>query len=126
MRLSVLVVDDDPTVRAVLTALLGFDGVDIATATDGPSAVAMAEDEPPDVVLLDVNLPGMDGFEVCRRLKERAPEKPVVMLTARSSVDDERTGSAVGANAFLRKPFSPLELLDAVRVHLNGKGELLG
>ncbi len=126
MRLSVLVVDDDPTVRGVLTTLLGFDGVDVATANDGPSALTMAARLQPDVVLLDAKLPGMDGYEVCRALKERSGRERVVMVTGDGERDAELAGLAAGADAFLRKPFSGLELLDVVRASVNGKGGLLG
>jgi DNA-binding response OmpR family regulator len=126
MRLRVLVVDDDPTVRNVLSTLLEFEGVDIATAEDGPSALAIAQRQEPDVVLLDVNLPGLDGFDVCRRLKERSAEQRVVMVTGRATQEDQVRGAAAGANAFLTKPFSPLELIEVVRSNLNGKGSLLG
>ena len=126
MRLKVLVVDDDPTVRGVLTTLLGFDGVEISTADDGPSALAMAQRLRPDIVLLDVNLPGMDGFDVCRELKDRATGERIVMLTGRSTSDDKLRGVAAGADAFLTKPFSPLELIETVRANLNGKGRVLG
>lgn len=126
MRLKVLVVDDDPTVRSVLSTLLEFEGVDIATADDGPSALATAETHQPDVVLLDVNLPGLDGFDVCRRLKERSAEQRVVMVTGRTTQEDQLRGATAGADAFLAKPFSPLELIEVVRTNLNGKGSLLG
>ena len=126
MRLRVLVVDDDPTVRNVLSTLLGFEGVDVSMAEDGVAALAMAERLRPDVVLLDVNLPGKDGFEVCRELKARAAGERVVMITGRAAREDELAGLAAGADAFLRKPFSPLELIETVRTSVNGKGSLLG
>jgi DNA-binding response OmpR family regulator len=126
MRLRVLVVDDDPTVRGVLTTLLGFEGVDVTTADDGPSGLAMAERLRPDVILLDVNLPGKDGFAVCRELKLRYAGERVVMITGRAAHEDELAGLAAGADAFLRKPFSPLELIETVRTSVNGKGRLLG
>ena len=126
MRLRVLVVDDDPTVRGVLTTLLGFEGVDVTTADDGPSALAMAQHLRPDVILLDVNLPGKDGFAVCRELKLRDAAERVVMITGRAAKEDELEGLAAGADAFLRKPFSPLELIETVRTSVNGKGRLLG
>jgi DNA-binding response OmpR family regulator len=125
-RLSVLVVDDDPTIRGVLSTLLGFEEVDIATANDGPAALDAADRVDPDVVLLDLNLPGMSGLEVCRALKERTGDRRVVMVTGQATRQDELAGLAAGADAFLRKPFSPLHLLEVVRGSLNGKGSLLG
>jgi DNA-binding response OmpR family regulator len=126
MRLRILVVDDDPTVRHVLSTLLEFEGVDITTADDGPSALVAARHQQPDVVLLDVNLPGIDGFDVCRRLKEDSHEQRVVMVTGRGTREDQVRGASAGADAFLTKPFSPLELIEVVRSNLNGKGSLLG
>ena len=126
MRLRVLVVDDDPTVRNVLSTLLGFEGVDVSMAEDGVSALAMAQRLRPDVVLLDVNLPGKDGYAVCRELKDRAAGERVVMITGRAAREDELAGLAAGADAFLRKPFSPLELIETVRTSVNGKGRLIG
>ncbi|MDQ4005066.1 MAG: response regulator, partial [Actinomycetota bacterium] len=75
---------------------------------------------------LDVNLPGKDGFAVCRELKLRDGGEPVVMITGRAAHEDELMGLAAGADAFLRKPFSPLELIETVRTSVNGKGRLLG
>jgi len=113
-RLKVLVVEDDPTVQEVLSTLLRFDGCVVRVAADGAEGLEAASRDRPDVVLLDVMMPGMDGFEVCRRLKA-APDAPkVVMVTAKTSTDDERRGRDAGADDYLRKPFSPLELLRAV------------
>ena len=120
MKLKVLVVEDDPTVRDVLTTLLGFDGFEVAAAPDGFSGLQLAETMQPDVVLLDVVMPGIDGLEVCRSLRKRSPETRVVMLTGRGSAEDELDGVAAGADAYLRKPFSPLELLEALGVKANG------
>jgi DNA-binding response OmpR family regulator len=120
MKLKVLVVEDDPTVRDVLTTLLGFDGFEVAAAPDGSTGLQLAETMQPDVVLLDVVMPGIDGLEVCRSLRKRSPETRVVMLTGRGSPEDELDGVAAGADAYLRKPFSPLELLEALGVKANG------
>ena len=119
-KLKVLVVEDDPTVRDVLTTLLGFDGFDVATAADGSTALQMAETIQPDIVLLDVGLPRIDGLEVCRSLRKRSNEVRVVMVTGRGTAEDELDGVSAGADAYLRKPFSPLELLEALGVGHNG------
>jgi DNA-binding response OmpR family regulator len=124
MTLKVLVVDDDPMVRDVLTTLLGFDGLEISEAPDGATGLELAESIQPDVVLLDLILPGIDGFEVARGLRKRAPNARVVMLTARSRPEDELEGVAAGAHVYLMKPFSPLELLDAVGVSENGSSHV--
>jgi DNA-binding response OmpR family regulator len=80
----------------------------------------MAESLQPDIVLLDVVLPGIDGLEICRSIRKRSPDTRVVMVTGRGTAEDELDGVAAGANAYLRKPFSPLELLEALGVGENG------
>ncbi len=120
MKLKVLVVEDDATVRDVLTTLLGFDGFEVEAVSDGAKAVEVAESMKPDAVLLDVVLPGMSGLEVCRTLRRRMPDVRVVMLTGRGTTEDELDGVAAGAHAYLRKPFSSLDLLEALGVGKNG------
>ena len=121
MKLKVLVVDDDPTVRDVLTTLLGFDGFEVVSAPDGPTALQLAKTLDPDIVLLDVVMPGIDGLEVCRTLRNRAPDTRIVMLTGRGAAEDELDGVAAGAHAYLKKPFSPLELLEAMGLEQDGR-----
>ena len=120
MKQKVLVVEDDATIRDVLTTLLGFDGFIVKAASDGASGLELAESLQPEFVLLDIGLPGIDGFEVCKMIRKRAPGARVVMLTGRDSTADELDGVAAGAHAYLRKPFSPIELLDAMGVGKNG------
>jgi DNA-binding response OmpR family regulator len=120
MKLKVLVVEDDAMVRDVLTTLLGFDDFEVVEASDGSEGLRLAESTQPDIVLLDVELPVIDGLEVCRSLRKRAPETRIVMVTGRASVVDELEGIAAGADVYLRKPFSPLELLEALGVGENG------
>ena len=110
----VLVVDDEPTIAASVAARLRAEGFTVDVAHDGPSAVASAAGRRPDLVVLDVMLPGFDGLEVCRRIQAQHPV-PVLMLTARDSETDLLIGLAVGADDYLTKPFSPREL--AARVH---------
>ena len=112
----VLVVDDDPTIRDVLRAMLGFEGCEVEVAADGTAALNTARSMHPDVVLLDVMMPGMNGLEVCRLLKEINQPPKVVMVTARGSVEDHALGLGAGADAYLTKPFSPLQVLDLVGV----------
>jgi len=121
MKRKVLVVEDDATVRDVLTTLLGFEDFQVRTASDGPTGLALADSMKPDIVLLDVGLPELDGLEVCRMLRKRSPNTRVVMLTGRSTAEDELHGVAAGADAYLRKPFSPLELLEAMGVGKDGR-----
>jgi DNA-binding response OmpR family regulator len=111
----VLVVDDDPTVAEVVLGYLRRDGFEAAYAADGLSALAIAASAPPDLVVLDLMLPGIDGLEVCRRLRADRPDLPVVMLTARGEEDDRIAGLEVGADDYVVKPFSPRELALRVR-----------
>ncbi len=111
----VLVVDDDPTVAEVVLGYLRRDGFEAAHATDGLSALAIAAAAPPDIVVLDLMLPGIDGLEVCRRLRAVRPDLPVVMLTARGEEEDRIAGLEVGADDYVVKPFSPRELALRVR-----------
>lgn len=111
---SVLIVDDDPLVRELLGEVLGSDAFDLRFAADGPTALQEVEDDLPDLVLLDVMMPGMDGFEVCRRLRSVHPHLQIVILTARVGRDQEAAALAAGADAFLAKPFSPLALREFI------------
>ena len=110
----VLVVDDEPTIAASVAARLRAEGFRVDVAHDGPAAVAQAEAAEPDLVVLDVMLPGFDGLEVCRRLHARRPV-PVLMLTARDAETDMLVGLGVGADDYMTKPFSIRELV--ARVH---------
>jgi DNA-binding response OmpR family regulator len=109
----VLMVDDDPTVREVVVTYLRAAGHDVDEAPDGESALEMQAQAPPDLVVLDLMLPGIDGIEVCRRLRE-VGDVPVIMLTALGEETDRVVGLEVGADDYVTKPFSPREL--ALRV----------
>jgi len=111
----VLVVDDDLTVAEVVLGYLRRDGFEAAHAADGLAALAIAAAAPPDLVVLDLMLPGIDGLEVCRRLRAERPDLPVVMLTARGEEEDRIAGLEVGADDYVVKPFSPRELALRVR-----------
>jgi len=106
----VLVVDDDPTVAEVVVSYLRRAGMDVDQAGDGPSALAMAGRHRPDLVVLDLMLPGLGGLEVCRRLR-RDSEVAVIMLTASADESDRVLGLEVGADDYVTKPFSPRELV---------------
>jgi DNA-binding response OmpR family regulator len=110
----VLVVEDEPTIAESVAARLRAEGFAVDIARDGPGGVAAARDGRPDLVVLDVMLPGFDGLEVCRRIQADRPV-PVLMLTARDDETDVLVGLAVGADDYLTKPFSIREL--AARVH---------
>lgn len=113
----ILVVDDEPTILAAVADRLRAESFIVDTAIDGPSAVATAAASTPDLVVLDVMLPGFDGLEVCRRIQAEHPV-PVLMLTARSDETDMLIGLGVGADDYLTKPFSMRELVARVRVLL--------
>jgi DNA-binding response OmpR family regulator len=110
----VLVVDDEPAVRDVLARYLERDGFEVDTAADGEDAIARFDDARPDLVLLDLMLPRVDGFEVFRAIRSRS-ESPVIMLTARGEVTDRVVGLEVGADDYVSKPFSPSEVVARVR-----------
>jgi len=116
-RSRVLVVEDDRTIAQAVADRLGAEGFDVQHAYDGPSAVAAAADWAPDLLVLDVMLPGYDGLEVCRRVQAERPV-PVLMLTARDDETDLLVGLGVGADDYLTKPFSMRELVARIRVVL--------
>jgi two-component system, OmpR family, phosphate regulon response regulator PhoB len=111
---KVLVIEDHDVVRKILGMMLGLEGIEVSAAPDGRSGLDMAREMNPDVVLLDVMMPDMDGFEVCRALKAGQHPPKVVMVTARGSAEDRRVGIDAGADVYIQKPFSPLEILHAV------------
>ncbi|MEV6195636.1 response regulator transcription factor [Streptomyces sp. NPDC051920] len=117
----VLVVDDDPTVSEVVAGYLDRAGYLVDRADDGPTALVRAAEHRPDLVVLDLMLPGMDGLEVCRRLRSRGPV-PVIMLTARGDEEDRILGLEVGADDYVTKPFSPRELVLRVESVLRRSG----
>ncbi len=116
-QLSVLVVDDEPSLVRVVESYLAQDGFAVRTAGDGETALALARASEPDVVILDLGLPGMDGVEVCRQLRTFSTCY-VLMLTARADEVDMLIGLAVGADDYVTKPFSPRALVARVRTLL--------
>jgi two-component system alkaline phosphatase synthesis response regulator PhoP len=116
MDAKILIVDDDPFLLRLVEYLLGKEGYEIVTATEGEEALKKVETEKPDLVILDVMLPGIDGLEVCRRLRSQ-PETaalPVVMLSARSSVSDRIAGLEAGTNEYLGKPSDARQVVACV------------
>jgi len=109
------VVDDDPTVSDVVRRYLEQDGCQVRLARDGADGLAAVAAERPDLVVLDLMMPGIDGIEVCRRLRHRLPDLPVVMLTALGEEADRVLGLEVGADDYVTKPFSPRELVLRIR-----------
>ncbi|HEX9564575.1 MAG TPA: response regulator transcription factor [Gemmatimonadaceae bacterium] len=114
----ILVVEDGPDVLNVLERTLSDNGYIVLTATDGEAGLAVALDQSPDLVILDIGLPRRDGYEVARELRARAFTAPVLMLTARDTISDKVEGLDAGADDYLAKPFSYDELLARVRALL--------
>jgi two-component system response regulator MprA len=120
--MRVLVVDDEPAVREVLARILEVEGFEVALAGDGRAAVRAQASAPADAVLLDVLMPGLNGLEVCRRLRDTGDRTPVLMLTARDGVGDRVAGLEAGADDYLPKPFALEELLARLRALLRRCG----
>jgi two-component system response regulator MprA len=114
---TILVIEDEERIADFLRRGLTFEGYSVLVAADGPTGLKIARDQPPDVVILDWMLPGMDGLEVCRRLRA-ATSIPILMLTAKDTVPDRVTGLDAGADDYLVKPFSFDELLARLRALL--------
>jgi two-component system, cell cycle response regulator len=112
----VLVVDDDPLILEVLKTVLDLEEFDVVTAADGEAGLQSLRQQRPDVVVCDVMMPGIDGLEVCRRIKAdpATADLPVVLLTARDRAEDRVAGEDAGCDAYLTKPFSPLHLIDVI------------
>lgn len=122
----VLVVEDEENVSFVIVAALGLAGFEAVAVSDGRDAIRVVEQgPPPDLIVLDVMLPDLDGFEVCRRLQLVQPKLPVVFLTARDEVGDRIRGLTIGGDDYLPKPFSVEELVARVRVILRRSGKLV-
>jgi two-component system OmpR family response regulator len=115
---QVLVVDDEPNIRELVQVALKFHGCSVTTAATGKEALRRAEASQPDLIVLDVMLPDMDGFEVCRRLRAAGNEVPVIFLTARDTSSDTVTGLAIGGDDYVTKPFSVEALVARVRAVL--------
>ena len=120
---TVLVVDDDPPIQRMLERTLGAEEYVVRTAADGGTALAAVERSAPDVIVLDVKLPGLDGLAVCRRLRRAGLAPPILLLTARDAVHDRVEGLDAGADDYLVKPFAPEELVARVRALLRRGSE---
>ena len=120
MSSRILVVDDDVALAEMIGIVLEGEGYTVSTCPDGAKAVAAFQEHHPDLVLLDLMLPGMDGFEVCAALRAES-NVPIVMLTARSDTADVVTGLEAGADDYVPKPFKPRELVARVRARLRGR-----
>ncbi|MDD5746202.1 MAG: response regulator [Candidatus Omnitrophica bacterium] len=116
----ILIVDDEPDILRVVVFRMKKAGYEVITAEDGKTGLERASREVPDIILLDLRLPIMDGFEVCRRIKidERLKTIPVIFLSASISEDIESKIKEYGADGYMRKPFEPEELLEKIKLHL--------
>lgn len=115
--MKLLVVDDEQTMVRSLSTLLGEEGYEVVVAMDGPKALEAARTERPDLVVLDVMLPGLDGMEVCRQIRTWSAV-PIIMLTAKTEETDKVVGLEVGADDYVTKPFSPRELVARIKANL--------
>jgi two-component system, OmpR family, response regulator MprA len=122
-RPQILVVDDEPAVRQALSRALSLEHYGVALAADGVIALEMLAGERFDVIVLDVSMPGISGIEVCRRLRAASDRTPVLMLTARDSIDDRVAGLDAGADDYLVKPFALRELMARVRALLRRRAD---
>ncbi|HET7398790.1 MAG TPA: response regulator transcription factor [Intrasporangium sp.] len=113
-----LIVEDEPNIRELLATSLRFAGFDVTTAADGATALTAAETASPDLIVLDVMLPDVDGFEVTRRLRGSGRQQPIVFVTARDSVGDKIQGLTVGGDDYVTKPFSLDEVIARIRAVL--------
>ncbi|MBN1439475.1 MAG: response regulator transcription factor [Anaerolineales bacterium] len=119
---KILVVEDEEPIASFLRRGLTYEGYEVETVADGPSALSKARDSRPDLVVLDLMLPGMDGLEVCRRLRTVHSSLPILILTARDSVSDRVQGLDAGSDDYMVKPFALAELLARVRALLRRAG----
>jgi len=119
----ILVVDDEPAVRRALERALRLDDYEVELAIDGEEALDRLAERPADAVILDVMMPGVDGLEVCRRMRAAGDRTPVLMLTARDAIDDRVLGLDVGADDYLVKPFALRELQARLRALLRRVGD---
>ncbi|MDD5642023.1 MAG: response regulator, partial [Syntrophales bacterium] len=115
MPATLLVVDDEPRILQMVSGILQDEGFEVATAADGETALKLVAEEPPDLVLLDIALPGKDGLEVLQELKARSPALPVVMISAYGSVENAVKATRLGAYDFIEKPPNADNILLTVR-----------
>ena len=122
-RRRVLVVDDEPSIVDAVSTALRYEGFDVATAQNGRVGLAQAQSGNPDLIVLDVMLPDLDGFEVARRLREDGLSTPILFLSAKDTLDDKAAGFAVGADDYVTKPFSLAEIVMRVKAILRRAGD---
>ncbi|AJS59652.1 response regulator transcription factor [Paenibacillus sp. IHBB 10380] len=123
MRSTILIIDDDEKIISMLRRGLAFEGYDVVTASNGAEGLNIILEGEPDLVVLDVMMPKVDGFEVCRRMREGGSKLPILMLTAKDEVEHRVKGLDLGADDYLVKPFALEEMLARVRALLRRKPE---
>ncbi|OXS53843.1 DNA-binding response regulator [Cohnella sp. CIP 111063] len=123
MRPRIAVIDDDEKITALLRRSLAFEGYEVMTASDGSEGLKLIGQKPADLVILDVMMPKMDGWEVCRRLREAGIVSPILLLTAKDEVSDRVRGLDLGADDYLVKPFALEELMARVRALLRRRSD---
>src|ERR1051326_8010116 len=118
MKAHILTVDDDPRITNLVRRVLAYEGYSVAVASSGDEALKRTLERPPDLIVLDIMLPGLDGLEVSRRLRAAGDNVPILMLTARDAIADRVKGLETGADDYLVKPFAPEELVARVKALL--------
>jgi len=122
MSSRLLVVDDDASIRSVLGRSLPYEGFDVTSAADGHAALEVLREQTVDCLILDIGMPGIDGLEVCRRLREAGDRTPIILLTAYDGVGERAGGLEAGADDYLVKPFALEELVERIRALLRRSG----
>lgn len=123
MKAHILVVDDDPRITDLLRRVLAYEGYTVAMAATGTEALNRTLERPPDLIVLDIMLPGLNGLEVAKRLRAAGDNVPILMLTARDAIADRVKGLEIGADDYLIKPFAPEELVARVKALLRRSRE---
>jgi two-component system, OmpR family, response regulator len=121
-RQRILVVDDEPSIVDAVSTSLRYEGFEVEEANNGRTALRMAQDDPPDLIILDVMLPDLDGIEVTRRLRSDGVPSPVLFLTAKDALEDKLSGLTVGGDDYVTKPFALAEIVARIRVILRRAG----
>lgn len=116
--MKILLIDDEPSIGKVIADMLAEAGYEFAYAEDGAEALSMTAEEAPDLIILDVMMPKMDGFTTCRELRARGVTAPIIFLSAKGDIVDKGTGFQAGGDDYITKPFDPRELLMHVEAHL--------
>ncbi len=125
MKPTILVIEDDPKSARLVELILNREGYQTTIAPNGPQGLKMAQTTPPDLILLDLMLPGLDGFEVLRQLRAepRTADVPVIVVSAKAQLTDKETAARIGANGYVTKPYRRAELLPLIRSELSVRTE---